>query len=348
MFDPVAYASRESVARSLDFQESASAYREIDDALYSASETIHGRLNRFFYPLKATRTFDWPSRTSGRTWRLWLNQWELQDLTSITSGGVLLDLADVLLYPQPTTPPWNRIEVNRGSSTSFTSADSEQQSILIAGVFGVPGRAVARGTLEASISTSTATTVDVTSGQIEVGNALLVEDEYLRVTERSPLDTTQNTGAALDDSPGSGTVAVSDGSTFSRGETILVDSERMWIRDVVGNSLLVRRAVDGSTIASHLIGADVYSFRRLTVERGIWGTTAAGHADSTAVSVYQAPELIRAVAKAEAENTLLQESSGYARSAGSGENEREYSGRGLFRLWERVEMTYLRLRSYAI
>lgn len=348
MFDPVAYVSRESVARALDFQESADAYREIDDALLAASDAIHSRLQRFFYPLKATRYFDWPNRYSGRTWRLWLNEWELQEITSITSGGVALDLDDVLKYPQPGLAPWNRLEIDRSSSTSFTSAATEQQSIAIVGVFGFPGQAVARGVLESSVASSSTTTVDVTDGRIEVGHAILVGSEYLRVTERNPLDTGQNTAGALDDSPGADTVPVADGTAFVRGETILIDSERMWIRDIVGNSLLVRRATDGSTLASHLTNADVYSFRRLTVERGIWGTTAAGHADASTVSVYQAPPLIRTLAKGEAENVLLSESSGWARTVGSGENERESSGRGLAKMWDKADAAYARIRLRSI
>lgn len=348
MFDSVYYASRESVARSLDFQESSSAYREIDDALLSAGEEIHGKLQRFFYPLKGTRRFDWPNRVSGNSWRLWLSQWELQELTSITSGGVSLDTADVVLYPQPDVPPWSRLEIDRSSSSAFTAAATEQQAIAVTGVFGFPGRRVARGALENSIASSTTTTVDVTDGRIEVGHAILVGTEYLQVVERTPLDTAQNLAGAVDDSPGTDSVTVADGTGFNRGETILVGSERMWIRDVAANTLVVRRATDGSTISAHSLGADVYSFRRLTVERGIWGTTAAGHADSTSVEVYQAPSLIRTLAKGAAENILLSESAGWGRTVGSGENEREYSGRGLAKLWEEACAQFARLRSYAI
>lgn len=342
------YTSRNSVARALDFQASASAFREIDDALLTASETIHGKLGRFFYPLKATRYFDWPNRLSGRTWRLWLNQWDLQSLTAITSGGVALDLDDVLKYPQPDTAPWNRLEVNRGTSTAFEAAATEQQSIAVIGVFGVPGSTVSRGVLDSAVSTTTATTVDVTDGRIEVGHALLVGSEYMLVTEQDPLDTTQNTAGAVDDSPGADTVAVADGSLFSRGETILIGSERMRIREVAGNSLVVWRATDGSTLASHLSGADVYSLRRLTVQRGVWGTTASSHSDAAPVSVYQAPPIIRALSKGEAENTLLQESAGYSRTVGSGDAEREASGRGLRKLWDDACSAYARLRSYSV
>ncbi len=323
-------------------------YREIDDALLAAGEKIHGTLHGFFYPLKATRRFDWPNRLSGRTWRLWLDQWVLQSITSITSGGVAMDLDDVLKYPQPDVAPWNRIEIDRSASTAFTAAATEQQAIVIVGVYGTPGRTVSRGTLESAVSNSTTTTVDVTDGRIEVGHAILVGSEYMLVRERSALDTTQNIGAALDDSPATDTVAVSDGSLFVRGETILVGSERMWVRDVVGNNLIVRRGADGSTIDSHLINTDVYAFRRLTVDRAIWGYTASSHSDSVPVSVYQPPNLIQTLARAEAQNILLQESSGWSRTSGSGEAERETSGRALRNLWVEACSTYGRLRSYAV
>jgi hypothetical protein len=112
-------------------------------------------------------------------------------------------------------------------------------------------------------------------------------------------------------------------------EVILIDSERMLVVDVAGTVLTVKRAWDGSVLATHANPSDIYAPRTLTVVRGDLGTTAATH--STALTIYRhlVPGLVRDLAIAEAMSTLLQEGSGYARTAGSGENEREVSGRGV-------------------
>src|SRR5690606_34488219 len=124
--------------------------------------------------------------------------------------------------------------------------------------------------------------------------------EHMVVTGRSMLDTGQNIGADLDASNSAVTVAVTDGTAFSAGETLLIGSERMLIVDVAGNNLIVKRAWDGSVLAAHTSGADIYASRTLTVERGALGTTAATHLDNAAVSRHVVPGAVRALAVAEA------------------------------------------------
>ena len=47
---------------------------------------------------------------------------------------------------------------------------------------------------------------------------------------------------------------------ISPGHTILIDSEQMYVREVVGNTLTVTRAVNGTTPATHQTGAAVSLF----------------------------------------------------------------------------------------
>jgi hypothetical protein len=98
----------------------------------------------------------------------------------------------------------------------------------------------------------------------------------------------------------------------------------------------VKRAWDGSALATHAASADIYAPRTLTVVRGALGTTAATHTTTTAVVKHIVPYPVRDLTIAEALNTVLQERSGYAREVGSGENSREASGRGLRDLRESV------------
>jgi len=114
----------------------------------------------------------------------------------------------------------------------------------------------------------------------------------------------------------------------------------MRVDDIAGNTLVVTRAWDGSTIAAHSVGATVYAPRMLTVQRAALGTTAATHLTSASVYRWDPPGPVRQLCVAEALTDLLQGRSGYARTAGAGENEREATGRGLKDLRERVYVSH--------
>ena len=57
------------------------------------------------------------------------------------------------------------------------------------------------------------------------------------------------------------TVTVTSGSTTYIGDTILVDSEQMYVTNVDGNTLTVIRAVNGTTAATHSGGATYYRYK---------------------------------------------------------------------------------------
>jgi hypothetical protein len=126
---------------------------------------------------------------------------------------------------------------------------------------------------------------------------------------------------------------------FVEGETIAVDSERMLVEDIAGNSLIVRRAYDGSTLAAH-DGSTIYVPRTLTVERGACGSTAATHLLTATVSRYLVPGPVATLATAEALNILISDSSGWARNPGEGVSSRPASGVGLPQLRKQVEDGY--------
>lgn len=82
---------------------------------------------------------------------------------------------------------------------------------------------------------------------------------------------------------------VDDGTEFSAGQTILVDSEQMYISSITTNTL--------------------------TVLRGVNGTTAATHADNAAISIIEYPDPVREAVLLEA--GLLLETRGYRRQLGN-------------------------------
>lgn len=326
------YCTREDVRRATESKTTARDDARVDDAIEAGARNIDDLLHReHIAPTIATKHFAWPN-DQRMSHVLWLDANPLLSLTSLVAGGVTIDAADYLLEPQPYGPPYNRIEVNLSSSAVFSAGDTYQRAIAATGLWGLNDDSGPAGALEEALSDTTGTTVDVTNGALlGVGSVLRCESERMTVTGRQALDTTQDTTGALTAAANDTTVGVADGTGFAVGEVITVDAERMLVFDIIANDLIVKRAWDGTVLASHSSGADVYASRRLTVERGALGTTAATHSDATALTVWKPLGLVHSLNVAEAIEQLAQESAGYARTVGAGDAERNASAAGLMR-----------------
>lgn len=334
----IRYASREDVRNAVDLAETARNDRALDRAIEAASrdaDRIANRTEGGFWPEVMTRRYDWPAPLSMPTpWRVWLGEPELVTLTSMTSGGIAVDVADVITYPD-TGPPYDRLELDRSTTAELGLGDTPQNDVTITGVWGYRIETEAVGALEAAVASTSTTTIDVTDGTIGVGDLLTIDDERVVVTGRAALDTGQTLGGSgLTASSASVSAAVSDGTAFTVGEELAVESERLLVTDVVGNTVTVKRAVSGSVLAAHANGVAVYSRRRLTVERGALGTTAATHSDATAIVRQVWPGPLRRFVVGAAAAGLVAEGAALASQAGTGERAQDVTGTGLDALAE--------------
>ena len=182
---------------------------------------------------------------------------------------------------------------------------------------------------------------------IGIGSIVSLGSERVIVTARSWVSSGQ-TASALTAAVNAQSITVSDGSAFLAGEELIVDSERLLVRDIVGNTLTVQRATSGSALAAHSNGATIYWARSCEVERGALGTTADSHTSGDALGIYRAPALAEQLTIAYALDRRAQESAGYARTVGQGESERQVSGRGIRELEQRIVAAYGRIRHRAI
>lgn len=298
----VRYASVEDVKHALDTQFTARMDAQILADIESHTETVEGFLHRKFWPCIDTRYWDWPNLQYAWPFTLHLESDELLSVTTLTSGGTTIPAQNYFLEPNRSGPPYYRLEIDLTSNSSFGgSSGTWQRNIAITGVFGAWNRTVAAGTLTAGINAS-ATTITVSdSSLVGVGPAILVGGEYMTVEARTMVSTgTTIAGNLTLSQTGAGiTVPVADGTKVNAGETILVDAERMLVQDVIGNSLNVKRAWDGTPLAAHTTGATIYAPRQLTVVRGCWGTTAAAHLQGDAIGQHAVPALIRDLTVAE-------------------------------------------------
>lgn len=334
------YCSREDVKAALDAKLTARSDAQIDRIIEQSSRFVEGLTHRKFYPLTTTIYKDWPNFQYARPWRVWLDQHQLVSISSLTSGGTTIAATDYFLRPDD-GPPYSHIEIDLDSSAAFGGGSTHQRDITIVGVAYWPEVPLATGTLGEDL-TSGETDVDVSdSSLIGVGDIIRIDTERMTVTGKTMLDTAVDidAGDSLTASPADVSITVSGSSGAPVvGEVILIDSERMLVVDRASLVLTVKRAWDGTVLATHSASASIYAPRTLTVERGALGTTAAAHSTSAAITKHVSPA--RTLCVAETVNTYLQETSGYAREVGSGENAREASGRGLKDMRDQFVTTY--------
>ena len=324
------YATREEVMDAFDVKEAANRFAQVDSAIASASDDIDGWLNRHKHgcaPTVATRYFDWPAQNYARPWRLWFDENELIEATSVTAAGRTLTVdTDLFLEPVNSGPPFTYAEINLGGASSFDNSGTRQRAVTISGTWGLGDEQKPAGTLTVAVNASV-TAWDISDASlVGVGSLVTAGSERVRVTGRSALTTGQTITTDMDELDSDRELTVADGTAIKQGEIITVDTERMKVLAVTGNVILVQRAWDGSPLAPHLTGATVFADRRLTVERGAQGTTAAAHSQGDAITTWYVPDLIRDLCRAEAITRLEQECSAYGARVFSDEAERDASG----------------------
>jgi len=327
------YVTRTDVLSATGSQETTRARRQVDRAIASASRDVDALCHRTFYPWTGTRTFDYPN--DQRSQRLWLDQNELVVVTTLTAGGT--DITDDVLPAPYTGPPFSYLELDWSASGSWSSSSTSQRAIAVTGVFGYTVDETAVGTLDGPHDDLEPQLAVTDSSELGVGSLLRVDDERVTVSAVGLLDTGQTLTNGMDAAKNDITLTVTDGTTIHAGEILTVGSERMYVRDVVGNVALVDRATDAlGALTTHAIGETVYAPRLLTVRRGAVGTVAAPHDDSALVHRWDPPALVAALTLAEAVNRVAQEQASFGRTIGSGESQFEMSGRQLEALRKQV------------
>lgn len=344
-----AYVTRERVKQAADIKLTARNDWQVDDAIEAASDAVDGLLHRVFYTTYATRYRDWPNFQGTYPWKIYLDQAELADVTGtvpvVTTGGSspqVIPAANILWGPVNYAPPYTYLELDRSTSSAFGLGDTPQRDVHITGQFGYQDVLVPAGALALALADATGTSVQVTNGAaVGVGDVAMAGTERMLVTDKAVVNSGQTQQGAGAGTPlvSDNLLAVTDGSKFSPQEVILLDAERMLVVDVAGNSLSVRRAWDGTTLAAHT-GAAVYAMRLLTVARGVLGSTAAAHLIGAPVRVAVVPGLVRQLALAEAIVDVAQQVGAYAQEQGDGASKVVKIGQGLPDLRKRCMATF--------
>lgn len=317
------YSTREEVKRALDINQTARSDAQVDRAIEAARGDVEGLCHRRFYNVIATQYFDWPNFQRAYPWRIWFDERELADTTVnvpvVTSGGNVITAGNILWGPWNYSPPFTFLELDRSKSGSFGQGSTPQKNVAVTGTFGYWDKQQAAGTLAVAMSDTTSTTATVSnSATIGVGDVLIVGSERMLVQDRAMADTSQAQQSGLTTAQASDVLlGVTTGSAYHIGENLQLDAEQVLVTSITGNSLTVKRAFNGTLLATHA-SAEIYAPRALTVTRGDLGSTAATHLQNATVNIQVIPSLVKELSLAEAINHVLQETTGYARSLPQG------------------------------
>lgn len=321
----------------------------VDRLIDGESRRFEAETRRYFIPRTESRYYRWPQRDmpSGV---LWLDQ----DILSVTSlkaqaqdaTPVTIPAADYFLEPI-NQPPYNRVEIDLSSSSVFASGSTPQRSVEVVGVWGYSGTTKAAGTVTSGLASDAAAVSMVCSNAalIDVGDTLLCQSEQIFVSERAVASLTTTTASLNGDKA---VVTVPLTAACNAGEVLKIDSEDMYVSSISGLNATVIRAWDGTVLAAHNSGATVYTYRTLTITRGVNGTTAATHANATALTKYVPEADVTEAVIASTIAAFMQEQSGWGRVVGGGDGQMEFSGSSLREIRNRVLQTYKRRLSGAV
>lgn len=309
------YATREAIKAAAGWN--GDAFSALADRLAeSHTDKVDELYSRRFFPRVVTRYYDWPSTRHVSTTKLFFDA-DILSVTSFTADGTAISASDYYLYPvDETGKPYAWLELDADSDAEF--GDGGQRTLVLVGVEGYSNNTTPAGALGASINDSVTSLTVTDSSLVGVGDLILIGTERLIVTDKAFADTTKNIAADLDDLNTADTVTLPSSHGILAGEVIQVDSERMLVRSVATTSAVVDRAYDGTQLAAHTNGADIYAPRTLTITRGAYGTTAASHTQADAITKNVPPSLVRDLVIAEAIAQHVQEAAGYGAAVGPG------------------------------
>ena len=333
----------DDVKRAIDVRLTARMDAQIARAIDAASDGIPELLHRDFAPVTAVREFDWPNFSYARPWRLWLDRNEMISVSSVVSGGVTLDPGTYFLRRSDDLdePPYDQLQIDLAGPGSFNAGSSYQRSLAIGGLYaGCRNDEMLVGALTGPMGTTGSAGITM-SPTVGVGAVLRIGTERMVVTAKTMVDSGQNlAGPGLAASSSDVPVPVTDGTAYEVDEVVLLGAERMLVVDIAGNNLIVTRGYDGTVLAPHLTGVDIYASAGFSVDRHQLGTTATTHTAADPIYRWKPPGLIRSLSIAESIVTLQQELAAYGRTVGSGDNAREASGAGLEDLRTRALNTF--------
>lgn len=243
-------------------------------AIEAASRWINQRAGDFI-PVKATRSY----RFQGTGRSILTNP--ILSIQSILNNGVAV--SDYTLHPLNrmwNNGPYIRIENNESGW--------DDEDIQISALWGKWNLAEPLG-INVTQATETETTLILSNGALlSAGMVLLIEDEQEYVSGYGAVSNlTSLLHGAIDAAQEE--IEIDDGSEINVGEVIQLSTERMLVRMVEGDTVVVVRGYEDTAKQAHDDDTQCKVQRTFTVERGVNGTSKGEH-ENKAVCRYVPPE----------------------------------------------------------
>mgnify|MGYP003643708631 CR=1 FL=1 len=328
------YTSREAVKNAAGIEGSA-ANAIVDLAIEAASRRIDGDCRQWFIPITETRKYDARHPTlRGRFLTLDAPLISISAFTDQGDEAVAVASTEYRLLSENHGVPYHTLELLLDVTDSAFAADPDthQQSLRITGLWGAANDTISAGDVGSNQDGSETTLVVTDGSSVEVGDSLLIGSEQELVTNRTDADLGINTNGstgAMDADKTDKTLTLASAPTdpVKVGEVLRIGSERMLVEAInTTTSFEVERAHDGTTLAAHSTGDDVFIFRTFTVERNANGSTVATHSDGATITRYRAPIEIANYCLALAVSEFHQARAGYGRTIGVSEGQQEFRG----------------------
>jgi hypothetical protein len=303
----------------------------------SASSFIDQELGSFI-PFSETKRFDGNGEI-----RLRMTTPLLEVTGSIQNYTTSLTTADWLTYPRDRMwelGPYTSIAFNPLAPHGQIWIDIKD-GVVIPGLWGKFEKSVVLGVTLAALQNAGGTTLQVADGsQISPGMVLLIEAEQQLVTATgAPTAAVTTLSNALNNADEILTPA--NVALANVGETFRIDFEKFLLLDKNATQWSVLRGYRNTTKAAHNASASIDVYRTFVVTPGVNGTTAAGHAQNTAISRYLPPDSVNTLCKAIA--TLLKklDDSQYAGKTGNAQlGEVFYNNAFPKDIWDKVEAQF--------
>ena len=295
--------------------DSRGVYSEktVFDKVLAASRLLAMKTGRFL-PVTETRTFGADRASSIR---LFL-RFPLISISSIVNDGVTLGSDDYVLQPNGRhwdNGPYSMLEV-AANADNLSAWDDDNDGIVIVGDVGLyDATELLSATLGADL-TDSGKTMRVSNGAlVSPGMMVKVESERIFVKASStPVAAVTTISAALD--ANAETCTFADGSLLNVGEVFRIGVEQIKVLDLNGNAGALQRGWNKTTKSAHTINSNVDVYRNFSVERGANGSTAAAHANASAITKYLLPEDVNGLCRKIAMRMLKDASAGYAGRVG--------------------------------
>lgn len=197
-------------------------------------------------------------------------------IDEIKNGGVVLVNTEYQMNPANRhwqNGPYTRI---KNINTGWVKDDDEL--IEISGAWGKWDQVEAVG-INVTQATNNEITLVVSNGSLlSAGMVLLIESEQEYVSGYGALSNlTSLLHGAIDSAQEE--IIIDDGSEVYEGEVIQLSSERMYVRMVTGDTLVVIRGYEDTAKQAHIDDTQCQVARTFKVERGVNGTVAAAHSN---------------------------------------------------------------------